>query len=514
MSRIGVVGSGAMGQGIVQVLAQSGHEVCWLDSRIGAAKEAKSSLQKIWQRMAQKEKCTPTDISTWLTRVYLASELEKFVECDVVIEAIVEVEAEKYNLFKRLERIINSEAVLATNTSSIPITRLASGLKHPQRFAGFHCFNPVPLMPLVEIISGLQTHPQTIQRLKTLSQVMGLTPICVRDTPGFLVNQVGRALPIESAHILAERIASHEEIDIILREQAGFKMGPFELMDLTGLDVTQPVTETLFREHFGEPRYRPSILMGLRRDAGLLGRKTTKGFYGYAENARTPRASYPNELSGSEEFKLRPKSIWISAADETGRKWLEELIGKSGIPIERGSKPSDNALVVLAPLGEDTTAMVTRLGLPAKRSVAVDTLFTKSHRRVVMPCLMAEQATIGQALDCLSIDEIPISLIRESTGFVSQRVIALMINLSCELAHQGVAQPRDIDSATRLALGYPRGPLEWGDLLGADRVLRILQSIFMLSGDPRYRPSAWLRRRVQLGQSLLTEEPERRQWQN
>lgn len=505
MSRIGVIGAGAMGQGIVQVLLQAGHDVCWLDSRAGATEQARATLQKIWQRMAEKGRCKASDPEQWLGRMQLHSEVAEFADCEVVIEAIIESEPEKRALFQALEAVIRPSAILASNTSSLSITRLASGLKHPDRFAGFHCFNPVPLMPLVEVIEGLRTSPQVIHGLEALAEGLGMTAIRVRDTPGFLVNQAGRAYPIESAHLVSEGVASHEEVDRILREQAGFRMGPFELMDLTGLDVTQPVTEILFREHFGEPRYRPSVMMGLRRDAGLLGRKTARGFYSYGTGTETPPVTDVEPI----ERTALPACTWIAAADAQGQQWLEGLVAQSGLTLDRGTRPSSDALILLAPLGEDATAMATRLDLPADRCVAVDTLLPPERRRVIMPCLMAEPLAVSQAIALASVGAVPVSVIRESTGFVAQRVMSLMVNLACDLAQQAVASPADIDRATRLALGYPKGPLEWGDQLGADRVLRILQSIFTLSGDPRYRPSAWLRRRVQLGLSLLTQEPRR-----
>ena len=502
-----------MGQGIVQVLLQTGHEVCWLDSRSGATEQARANLQKIWQRMAEKGKCTATDIGNWVGRMQILSELNEFAGCDCLIEAIIESESEKCRLFQALEDVIDPEAILASNTSSLSITRLAARLRHPGRFAGFHCFNPVPLMPLVELIEGLRTRPEVIHNLEALAQVMGMTAIRVRDTPGFLVNQVGRAYPIESAHLVSEGVASPQEVDCILKEQAGFKMGPFELMDLTGLDVTQPVTEILFREHFCEPRYRPSVMMGLRRDAGLLGRKTSQGFYAYEAGARLLSVKRPDSGPAVPYAQgLWPVRAWIAAEDVQGRQWLERLISQSGVPLDQGAHPSEDALVVLAPLGEDATAMVTRLGLPAVRSIAVDTLMPLERRRVVMPCLLTEPTAVAQALNLAGAGDVPVSLIRESTGFVSQRVVALMVNLACELAQQGVATPIDIDRATRLALGYPQGPLEWGDQLSADRLLRILYSMFALTGDARYRPSAWLRRRVHMGLSLLTEEPRRHTW--
>jgi len=510
MSRIGVVGAGAMGQGIAQVLLQAGHDVYWLDSRPGATEQGRIALQKIWGRMAEKGRCTTADADQWRERLALASDIHEFTRCECVIEAIIESESEKRALFQQLEAHVASNAILASNTSSLSITRLASSLKHPERFAGFHCFNPVPLMPLVEVIEGLRTHPEVLSTLEALARGMGLTAIRVRDTPGFLVNQAGRAYPIESAHLVSEGVAHPHTIDLILKEQAGFKMGPFELMDLTGLDVTQPVTEILFREHFGEPRYRPSVMMGLRRDAGLLGRKRGQGFYAYEDGVRLPNED-PRIAAdvGSNPSISSPARIWIAAADLAGRQWLEELAGRCGATVEQTQRPSDEALVLLAPLGEDTTAMVSRMGLPAERSIAVETLAPLERRRVIMPCLSADPHAVSQAAALLGADGVSVSLIRESLGFVTQRVLSLMVNLACDLAQQDVASPDDIDRATQLALGYPIGPLAWGDQLGAERVLNVLQAIHRLSGDPRYRPSAWLRRRVQLGLSLLHEEPRR-----
>lgn len=503
MSRIGVVGAGAMGQGIVQVLLQAGHEVHWLDSRPGATDQGSAQLRKIWQRMAEKQRCTETEAEQWLSHLALASDLAALAVCECVIEAIIESEPEKRALFQQLEAHVAPNAILASNTSSLSITRLASSLQYPGRFAGFHCFNPVPLMPLVEIIEGLRTQPEVMDSLVALALGMNMTAIRVRDTPGFLVNQAGRAYPIESAHLVSEGVAHPHAIDLILKEQAGFRMGPFELMDLTGLDVTQPVTEILFREHFGEPRYRPSVMMALRRDAGLLGRKSGEGFYTYQDGVRSPAQSE------SSTYAAPPACIWIAATDDAGRQWLEDLAERCGVYVEEGARPSDDALVLVAPLGEDTSAMVSRMDLPAERTIAVDTFASIDRRRVMMPCLTAQAHAISQAAALLSADGVPVSQIRESTGFVTQRVLSLMVNLACDLAQKGVASPIDIDRATQLALGYPRGPLAWGDTLGSDRVLTVLQAIYALSGDPRYRPSAWLRRRVQLGLSLLTEEPRR-----
>jgi 3-hydroxybutyryl-CoA dehydrogenase len=244
-------------------------------------------------------------------------------------------------------------------------------------------------------------------------------------------------------------------------------------------------------------------MMALRRDAGLLGRKSGEGFYAYQDGVRSPAQSESSTNAAP------PACIWIAATDDAGRQWLEDLAERCGVYVEHGARPSDDALVLVAPLGEDTSAMVRRMDLPAERTIAVDTFASIDRRRVMMPCLTAQAHAISQAAALLGADGVSVSQIRESTGFVTQRVLSLMVNLACDLAQKGVASPIDIDRATQLALGYPRGPLAWGDTLGSDRVLTVLQAIYALSGDPRYRPSAWLRRRVQLGLSLLTEEPRR-----
>ncbi len=511
LSLVGVIGAGAMGRGIVQVLLQSGHTVRWIDSRVGATEEGRSSLESVWRRLSEKGRFTPTDVERWMAGLSLVSETSQFAGCECVIEAIIESEAEKRRLYSVLEQIIGPDVILASNTSSISITRLASGLMHPERFAGFHCFNPVPLMPVVEVIEGLRTAPKATETLTELAESIGLTAVRVRDTPGFMVNQIGRAYPIESAHLVSEGVASYQEVDVILKEQAGFKMGPFELMDLTGLDVTQPVTEILFREHFGEPRYRPSVMMSLRRDAGLLGRKVSQGFYSYEAGRLISQSPHSTEVLPNQ---LLPETVWIAAADSVGYQWLEQLVIKSGVTLEVTPSPSEKALVLLAPLGEDTTAIVSRLGVPASRAVAIDTFMPPTHRRVLMPSLLTKPEAIGQACALLGTGNKPASIIGESMGFIAQRVLALMINTACHLAQQGISDPISIDRATRIALGYPCGPLEWGDKIGADRILTVLQTLSSLSMDPRYRPSAWLRRRVQLGLSLLSEEPRRNLWQS
>ncbi len=493
---VAIIGTGIMGRGIAQIAAAAKCRVQLFDSRPGAAQEAKQFIIDMLRRQAEKGKLDSAIASHAESAIDVLSDLHGLRDADLVIEAIIENITAKHELLSAIESIVGNDCLIASNTSSISITRLATCLSRPERFAGFHCFNPVPLMPVVEVIGGVKTNADCVAQLVAFAKRVGHHPVVCEDSPGFVVNQIGRGYPIEAAHMLQDGVASKEAIDAILRDQAGFRMGPFELMDLTGLDVTQPVTELIYEQHFHEPRYRPSALMRLRRDGGLLGRKSGSGFYDYADGKRLPTAE-------PLITKSMPASVWI---DPNGHcvDSLRPLLTATTVSVESQPQPSDTALCIVTPLGEDVSACCARLGLDARRTIGLDTLFGLDRRRVFMASPITSATTIAQAHGLLSADGTATNVIRDSLGFVSQRILAMIINIACQLAQQGVAAPADIDRAVSLALGYPKGPLAWGDALGADRILTILENMHRLSGDPRYRPTPWLRRRVQLGVSLAT----------
>lgn len=496
---LAVVGTGTMGLGIAQIAAQAGAHVMLYDAKAGAAAQGVKELADTFERLAQKGKLDPQAAAAATARLQPVDALADLARCDVVVEAVVEDLAVKRRLFAELEAIVRLGCVLATNTSSLSVTAIAAGLKQPQRVAGFHFFNPVPLMKIVEVVDGLLTDPSVGDFLLQLGQRFGHTAVRAKDTPGFIVNHAGRGYGTEALRLLNEGVAEFHQLDRILRDTAGFKLGPFELMDLTALDVSHPVMESIYHQYYEEPRFRPQPLTRQMLAAGLVGRKAGRGFYRYADG----QAERFDETPAS---TARPSRTWVSRSHEPGHRIAVELVRALGGLLDEGPRPAADSLCVVTPLGHDATTCATAEGLDARRTVGLDTLFDTRRRRVVMCTPLTSAETREQARGLFGADAVPVSVIRDSAGLVAPRVVATIVNIACEIAQQRIAAPADIDRAVALGLGYPSGPLAWGDRLGAGTVLTVLQQLHDTTGDPRYRASPWLRRRAQLGVSLLTDE--------
>ncbi|MCY1262345.1 3-hydroxyadipyl-CoA dehydrogenase [compost metagenome] len=497
IQRIAVIGAGTMGRGIVQLFAQAGHEVCCYDAAPGASGQALEFVAGMIERAVAKGRYSPTEGAAIVARLQACERLEELAGCELAIEAVVEDLAVKRQLFQALETVLGDEAILASNTSSLMIAEIAAACAHPERVAGLHFFNPVPLMKVVEVIAAVRTSPQTVTRLETLVLGAGHRAVVAADQPGFLVNHAGRGLYTEGLRILEERVAEVAEIDRLLREAAGFRMGPFELLDLTGLDVSGKVMESIYRQFHQEPRFRPSSLVAPRVAAGLLGRKSGEGWYAYLDGERqeTPAAA-PPEGRGD----LR---VWIDpAADDQAR--LAGLVIESGLTLVDFSVQAEVLIVQF--WGEDVSRYCARHGLDPTRTVAVDPLpGLDVHRTLMLSSVTcAEVRDAAHAL--LARDGVPVTVINDSCGFVVQRVLATIVNIAAEIAQRGIARVEDIEDAVRLGLGYPLGPLGLGDAIGSRNVLRILTHMHARTGDPRYRPSPWLARRAALGLPLVTAE--------
>lgn len=499
LSVMGVVGCGAMGRGIAQIAAQAGATVRLVDSRPGAVTEGRAAVRATFERLAAKGKMTAAEAEAATARLVPCVDVSELAGCELVVEAIVEDLEAKRALFRALEPIVGDACILATNTSSLSVTAIAAGLARPGRVAGFHFFNPVPLMKVVEVVSGLLTEGRVTDRLVELAGRMGHTPVRAKDSPGFIVNHAGRGFNTEGLRILAEGVTTVEDLDRILRDTAGFRLGPCELMDLTGLDVSHPVMESIYRQFYDEPRFRPQPLTRQMLAAGLLGRKTERGFYAYEQGAAVRTAESPTAAP-------RPGAVWVSRARPELAVRLLALAQQLGAVVDPGATPAPGSLCLVTPIGEDATTLAVREGLDPTRAVALDAVFDLSRRRVVMACPLTSAATLDAARGLLGADGVPVTVIRDSAGLVAQRVVATIVNVAADIAQQRIAIPGDIDQAVTLGLGYPCGPLAWGDRLGPAVVLEILANIHALTGDPRYRASPWLRRRAQLGASLLAPE--------
>jgi 3-hydroxybutyryl-CoA dehydrogenase len=487
----GVAGAGTMGRGIAQVLAQCGARTLLFDAQPGAARKGKESIAAALGKLTEKGRLPAAEAQALLARIEVVESLEAFAACHVVVEAIIEELGAKRALFSSLEKVVKQDCILASNTSSLSVTAMAAGSQHPGRVAGYHFFNPVPVMKIVEVVDGVLTEPWATEALAALAKRFGHTAVRCNDTPGFIVNHAGRAFVPESLRVLSEGIADFAAIDRILVDAAGFRIGPFGLMDLVGLDVSHAVMQSMYRQYYDEPKYKPSFVADPRVAAGLLGRKSGRGWYAYAKDGAA------EAVAEQAVPAKRPAAVWVVPE-------LRELFAKFGVEIR--TRADDETVCFVCPLGRDATTTALQLGLDPERTVAIDPLFGYAKRRTLMssPATLPEVRDMAHAL--LASDGVPVSVIKDSPGFVAQRVAAHIVNVGCDIVQMRIASPADLDRAVTLGLGYPRGPLAMGDSIGAMRVLAILESMHDFYQEPRYRPSPWLRRRAQLGVSLLTPE--------
>ncbi|MEY3912495.1 MAG: 3-hydroxyadipyl-CoA dehydrogenase [Pseudomonadota bacterium] len=498
---VAVVGAGAMGRGIAQIAAQAGSQVLLFDAQSAACQKARESIIAQWGKLAEKGRLSADLVQQYSRQLQCVDSLQALSACDLVIEAIVERLDIKQSVFAELEAMVRDDAVLASNTSSLSVTAIAAKLKRPQRVAGYHFFNPVPLMKVVEVIPGLKTDPVVCERLSEYAREMGHTAVMAQDTPGFIVNHAGRGYGTEALRLVSEGVTDFVTTDRILKDQVGFKLGPFELFDLTGLDVSHPVMESIYHQYFEEPRYRPNVIAAQRMAGGVVGRKVGEGFYRYEASGMV----VPPEPPVSVMADLPP--VWVSSR-AARRADLFQLLKDLGATIETGASPSAQALCLVAPLGFDVTTVAVVERLDPSRTVGIDLLMPdNATKRRVLATNPATRADMRDAAHTLfARDGKAVSVIRDSGGFVTQRVVANIVNIACDICQQGICSPQDLELAVTLGLGYPMGPLALGDKLGPDNLLETLFNLQTVYGDPRYRPSPWLRRRGAIGLSLLHRE--------
>ena len=497
-SVVGVVGSGAMGTGIAQVAAVAGHTVLLFDARDGAAEVACDSIRKVLTTLVDKGRMTSEQATAATARLHAASSLSEFKQAALVVEAILENLEEKQQLFATLEAIVTNDCVLATNTSSISITSIGARLKRPERLVGMHFFNPVPLMALVEVISGLATSPAVADCIDATAKVWGKLPVRATSTPGFIVNRVARPFYAEALRLLLEQAADPASIDAVMRESGGFRMGPFELMDLIGHDVNFAVTQSVFEAYYNDPRFTPSIIQKELLNAGFLGRKTGRGFYSYGPNVPAPVSQQYADCtySGTPSFLRNSPTAEAIAA----------RLSAAGHQVEwHEANSNDSPLITLhgASLyltdGRSATVRASESG--HADTVLMDLAFD-SQTCTRLAIAMADQCSPNAQTALIGVLQAAgyrVTLLRDVPGMVVMRTVAMLANEAADAVNQGVCSAADANLAMQKGVNYPIGPLAWAERIGLNFVMSVLQNLAMEYGEDRYRVSPLIRRKVASG---------------
>ena len=481
-----VIGAGVMGMGIAQVAAQAGHAVMLYDALQGAADRGHGRLADSLAALVAKGKLSETQAADCLARITVIAALEEAAAAGLVVEAIVEQLAAKRSLFQKLEAVVGADCVLATNTSSISVTAIANGLQHPGRLVGMHFFNPVPLMRLVEVVSGLQTEAGVAAQVAALAQAWGKVAVHARSTPGFIVNRIARPYYAETLALLQVQAAPPAVLDACLRA-AGFRMGPCELMDLIGHDTNFAVTQSVYEANFFDKRYQPSLVQRELVDGGLLGRKSGRGFFDYRPGQPVPP---PPAFVAAEPPAARAVCLH---GDGPVAQWLAQALTGCGQAFTRQPHSDWTGLAVdQAQLRLTDGRTATELGaevavfdLPVAPTPGGALAWAPSER--ASPA-WREQA--GVWLQALGVDA---RRVADVPGLVVARTLAMLVNEAADAVHQGVCSPEGADAAMKLGVNYPQGPFEWLARLGAAAVVALLEALDGHHRGERYRVSPWLR---------------------
>jgi 3-hydroxybutyryl-CoA dehydrogenase len=502
-SIVAVVGSGAMGSGIAQIAAASGHEVRLFDTRPEAAAKAIGDIGKVYAKLVEKGRMGADEAELARARLQTVDTLDGVRDAAIVIEAIVENLEAKRKLFADLEAIVGGDCILATNTSSISVTAIAAPLMRPGRLVGMHFFNPVPLMALVEVISGLATDKAVADTVFATAQAWGKDPVHAKSTPGFIVNRVARPYYAEALRLLQEGAAGAATLDAVMREAGGFRMGPFELMDLIGHDVNFSVTQSVHAAYYGDQRFTPSVVQQELVNAGFLGRKTGRGFYRYGEGVAKP-------VVQSEPPQARPNTVGISVSREVATSVLspmEARLAAAGFTVahreplqgaEKHEAPAFHTNGAAIFLTDGRSATERAAANNHANTIVYDLLF--DHAKATRIALArADQCSIdayNAAVGMFQAAGFEVTRLDDVPGMAVMRTLAMLANEAADAVNQGVCSARAVDIAMQKGVNYPCGPLEWADSVGLAHVVTVLANLCASYGEDRYRVSPLLRRKL------------------
>jgi 3-hydroxybutyryl-CoA dehydrogenase len=532
---IGVVGAGTMGAGIAQLAARSGARTLLHDPVAEALTRGVQKIEDGLGKEAAKGRLSEEQARDAVARVQPAAQMDELAPCELVIEAAPERMELKREIYARLSEIVDERCVLASNTSSLLVTAIAPAASHPERVVGMHFFNPAPVMRLLEVVAGEQSCGRALALADATGRAMGKTVIRASDGPGFLVNRSNRPFGLEALRLLQERISDVETIDRICRMQGGFRMGPFELMDLVGVDVGFEISESFYEQSFGEPRWRPSPIAARYVAAGLHGRKTKRGYYSYASGkgadgapGHRPQDPDPREskrpdtgegvvvIAGSaviaEELRHYAAQAGYevrSPHDPTGGVLPALIVECDRTPVAQAARGDGDAprglhaqaptqggahLVLcqagsLAALDPDGSAVGFHVLAPLEQARLVE--LTRNDSSSPVAAARAERffAALGKH----------VAWVGDAPGLVLGRIVCQVINECAFSLGEGVGSAQDIDTGMVLGLSYPLGPLKWADELGLDHVLTVLEALCAEYREERYRPAPALRRLVAAG---------------
>jgi 3-hydroxybutyryl-CoA dehydrogenase len=495
---VGVVGSGAMGAGIAQVAAAAAHTVLLYDARPEAVDRALNSIRAAYAKLADKGRMQAADADAAAGRLRPAAALKDLAQCGLVIEAIVEDLEAKRSLFRELEEVVDGACILATNTSSISVTAIGAKMRDPSRLVGMHFFNPVPLMALVEVVSGLATAPAVAHTIHETAAAWGKSPVHTKSTPGFIVNRVARPYYAEGLRLLNEQAADVATIDAVMREAGGFRMGPFELMDLIGHDVNFSVTQSVFQAFFGDPRFTPSLIQQELVNGGFLGRKSGRGFYDHGKDALAPPPC-------SEDRRERWPVIRTAASGGIASALLAR-IREAGMSIGaettwRGDTPLlelEDASVFLTD-GRTATRHAKDAGIANLVLVDLALDYGRATRIAIARADQCSDDAYDSVVALFQAAGLAVSRLDDVPGMAVMRTVAMLANEAADAVNQGVCSAAAVDLAMQKGVNYPRGPLAWADEIGVEYIVDVLRNIGQIYGEDRYRVSPLLQRRVAAG---------------